>query len=339
MRGHFARDFFTGLTALGGVAGLVVMLALFGELRDVGQRFYTFTLRMDNAGGLSSTSRVTLNGVRVGTVSDLVNEQDPTRGVLATLRVKEGTRIPASFEVYIDKSLVGDAALDLVAMPGPAAEVNFVNPGDVIEREATGLFDTITETIREPLERLTKTADQIDRLAGTYTTVGDNLNDLLGPRTPADVEGGREPNLRSAVARVDTALAGANRWLGDERMREDFRAAAARAPSLIDSASATVDAWKQAAITIDNRIASAGAKVEAATDQAAATLRGIDDAAGEVHRLSRAINTGEGTLGQLARNPDLYNSMRDAAKRLERALTEFQLMVEKYKAEGIPLKL
>ncbi|MCC6676561.1 MAG: MCE family protein [Phycisphaerales bacterium] len=339
MKGKFARDFFTGLTALGGVAGLVVMLALFGELREVGQRFYAFTLRMDTAGGLSSTSHVTLNGVRVGTISELANDADPTRGVALTVRVKEGTRIPASFEVYIDKSLVGDATLDLIARAGAAPEVNFINPGDVVERRAKGLFDLLSASIREPLERFSKTADSIDQLAATYNSVGQNLNDLLGPRTPADVDAGQPPNLRSAVARVDSALDGANRWLGDEQMREDVRSAAARASALMDDATRTAEAWRQTAASVDERVASAGAKIEATADQAAATLRSIDEAAGEVRQLSRSINAGEGTLGQLARNPDLYNSMRDAAKRLERALTEFQLMIEKYKAEGIPLKL
>lgn len=339
MKGKFARDFFTGLTALGGIAGLVVMLALFGELRDVGQRFYTFTLHMDSAGGLSDTSRVTLNGVRIGTVSNLVNHEDPTRGVALTVRVKETARIPAGFEVYIDRSLVGDATLDLIAKAGPAPEVNFVNPGDVVERQATGLLDYLTESIREPLARLTTTAENIDELAATYTTVGEQLNDLMAPRTPADVDGGQPPNVRSAIARMDAALAGANRWLGDEQMREDVRAAAARAPGVIDNAARAVDEWRQAAASVQSEVAAAGADVDEAARQAAATLRSIDDAAGEIRRLAGAINAGEGTLGQLARNPDLYESVRDAARRLERALTEFQLMIEKYKAEGIPLKL
>lgn len=339
MKGKFARDFFTGLTALGGVAGLIVTLALFGELRDVGQRFYAFKLRMDTAGGLSSTSHVTLNGVRVGTISELVNNADPTRGVELTVRIKEGVRIPASFDVYIDKSLVGDSSLDLVAKAGAAPEVNFINPGDVVDREATGLFDVLSASIREPLERLTKTADSIDQLAATYDSVGRNINDMLGPRTPADVDAGQPPNLRSAVARVDAALAGANRWLGDEEMRQDVRSAAANAAGLMDDASKTVDAWRKTAESIDGHVASASGKVQQTTDQAAATLRTIDAAAAEFNQISRAINAGEGTLGQLARNPDLYNSVRDAAKRLERALAEFQLMIEKYKAEGIPLNL
>jgi hypothetical protein len=43
-------------------------------------------------------------------------------------------------------------------------------------------------------------------------------------------------------------------------------------------------------------------------------------------------------MAQLLNNPDLYNSMNDAAVRLERALTEAQLLIEKFKAEGVPVR-
>lgn len=339
MKRQFARDFFTGLTALGGVAGIIVMLAIFGELREVGQRYYTFHLKMPSAGGLTTTSRVTLNGVRIGTIVGIANAPDPTRGVELALRVREGVRIPESFEVYIDKTLVGDASLDLILKPGAAPEANFVDPGEVIERDATGLFDRISEAIREPLERMSRTADNIDQLAATYTQVGAQLNTLLEPRTPQQVEAGAAPNIRSAIARADAALAGANRWLGDERLRSGIIDVTDKASGVLAQASDTAGAWRRTAETLDRQAGDAGQKLGAVADQAAGTLRRIDDAAAEVAQLASAINEGQGTFGQLAQNPDLYNAVRDAAKRLERALAEFQLMVEKYKAEGIPLKL
>jgi hypothetical protein len=57
----------------------------------------------------------------------------------------------------------------------------------------------------------------------------------------------------------------------------------------------------------------------------------------DVRRLTRLASEGQGTVAQMLNNPDLYNSMTDAAQRLERALTEAQLLIEKYKAEGVPI--
>src|SRR5437773_1827533 len=85
------RDFLTGLTALIGLFGLILMLILFGEIADLGKKFYTFTVHVTNAGGLSGTSSVTLNGVKVGqvTFTDVV----PPPGVGARLRVKVRDRV------------------------------------------------------------------------------------------------------------------------------------------------------------------------------------------------------------------------------------------------------
>ena len=52
-----------------------------------------------------------------------------------------------------------------------------------------------------------------------------------------------------------------------------------------------------------------------------------------------SVNSGKGTLGQLVNNPDLYHSLNDAAKRLEKALGEVELLAQKIKAEGVKVGL
>jgi hypothetical protein len=67
-------------------------------------------------------------------------------------------------------------------------------------------------------------------------------------------------------------------------------------------------------------------------------LKSIEDAANDVRSISAAINRGEGTAGQLIKNPDLYNNLNSSAQRLEKALEEFRLLAEKYRKEGLPIK-
>ena len=49
--------------------------------------------------------------------------------------------------------------------------------------------------------------------------------------------------------------------------------------------------------------------------------------------MARKANAGEGSLGMMLNNPDLYNALTDAAVRLERTLVEIQLFIQKVKAE------
>jgi len=336
------RDFFTGVTALIGVGGLIVMLMMFGELTEVGQRHYTLVVHVDNASGLAATSPVTLNGVRIGQVQSAAVRPAPDAGAELVVRVKEAIKVPRSVRVSVDRSLVGDASLEFSMPPGtPAAAMNdLLVDGDVIEAPgATTLFARLEAMVAGPLERFSTTADSIDALARTYTGVGERLNDLLAPRTLAEVEAGAAPNVRTAVARADAALAGVSSLIGDGAVVADTKAVIARAGKVLGDASALAAAWSATASRVDEQVDRAGGTLDAVSAQALATLRRTEDAASGLALTLETARTGPGTVGQLMQNPDLYNSLRDAAQRLDRALTEFQLLVETYKTEGIPLKL
>src|SRR5437764_576753 len=97
------RDFVTGLTAIGSLAGLILMLMLFGELKF--DKNYTFQLHVNNAGGLSGTSAVTLNGVKVGKVS--ATKVSDRGGADLTVEVRQTVGIPKVSQISIEKSFVG----------------------------------------------------------------------------------------------------------------------------------------------------------------------------------------------------------------------------------------
>ncbi len=339
MNSPFGRDLLTGLVTLAGLAGLMVTLWLIGDVKEIFQRYYRFDLRLAAASGVTSSSPVTYNGVRIGKVDD--SRLDPgSRGfVLVTLAIRHGVEIPEDFTVYIDRSFVGQTTVQLETPAGVPGASTLVRPGVVYEREASSLYDLITGPLKEPMEKFTRAAESIDRLASTYADIGQEVREELAPRSPAEVDSGaKPPNIRSVIARMDGAAANLNRWLGDEPLRTDVRGLVAQAQEFFVKADATAEAWTQTGKTVDAEATRLAAKLDGAAGEAATALRRVSDASEQITALTAGINRGEGTLGQLARNPDLYVSMKDAADRLERALRELQLLVQKYKDEGIPLK-
>ena len=54
-----------------------------------------------------------------------------------------------------------------------------------------------------------------------------------------------------------------------------------------------------------------------------------------IGQLSTLASEGDGTVGLLLRNPDLYNSLADSAKRLEATLRKVELLLEKIREEGL----
>lgn len=340
-----SRDFLTGLVALAGLAGLASLLFIFGEVRNVFAQSYEFGFRVDQAGGLKPTSDVGLQGVRIGTIVSISNtSDDPDHGVDVRVKVQADAKIPRDFSLYLDKGFVGDAILDF-QIPADASmdPSNLVKQDEILPgtRRVDSLFRRVETALAAPLDKIGQAADRVAR-------IGERAEDFFEPRTLQDVEAGKRANLWSTVQRVDVALAGANRWLSDEEFRADAKEIASRAKTAIEEVQRTAAALKETAESVREtsetarvQIQTQGDKLGAATDQLTEamtqTLGKVDQTAGEIQRIAVGINNGEGTLGLLAKNPDMYNAIRDAAVRLDKALAELQLLIQKLKDEGIPL--
>ncbi len=336
------RDFLTGVTVLVGLLGLILMLMLFGEVADLGQKFYHFNVHVTNAGGLSGTSAITLNGVKVGQVESTAVLAPPAGGARIKVRIRDGVAIPKVAKISIEKSLVGDAGMEFtIPADAPATAMNdLIKAGDDFEGgEPTSTLGRLANSIEKPLSRFGSTADNIDKLEATYNTLGERLNEMLEPRTTAEVDAGKAPNVRSTIARADLALSNASKFLSDDQLVKDTKSVISKASDLMDQAHGLAETWKATAGNLDKQVSRVGDDLDTLAAQATGTLRTTDKAAGELATVLEKVSKGEGTAGQLVNNPDLYNSLRDASQRLDRALADFQLLIQKYKAEGIPLHL
>lgn len=334
----YTRDILTGLTAIAGLLGLATMLMLFGELRGLTEKTYTFNLRLDSARGLLSGGPVTLNGVRSGTIAEVRNAADPLRGVEVTVQIRHGVQIPESFEVHIDKGLIGDATLELTPIDNPALAGRFVKPDQVLERKAMTMMDDIAGQLADPLSAIRQTAKNLDTLTVTYDEVGKRVNALLEPRTTADVAAGSPPNVPSTLARIDSAVANADSWLGDAELQTDAKGLVKQASTVLADASDAVQQWRTTGQSIDQQVTKAGDRLADTSSRLNASLETIDETAREARQTMRTLNSGQGTLGMLLVNPDLYRSLQSAAERLERTLVEAQLLIEKYRKEGVPIQ-
>lgn len=340
-RHPFLREFLTGAMAILATFALFAMLWRIGDLRGVGVQMYEFTIRMTQSGGIADTTPVSINGFRIGRVKSIKPADPITQGVDVTVSVRGDIKIPRDFGVYLDKSFIGEASLDLTLPTNltPEQLARVVQPGDIItDKPVATLFSQIGDAVTQPLSRLEKTADSIDQLASTLDTTGKHLNDLLEPRTPAEQAAGKPPNLRTSLTRVERVLDSADLWLRDEQLLADIKSSADRLGKVLDEAAKAAATIERTAASIQKQSDDLGPKVTALTTDAAATLKKIDAASTDLAAIGQSIQRGEGTLGQLVRNPDLYRSLNDASQRLDKALQELQLLLEKYRTEGLPIK-
>jgi len=342
MNKSVVRDFFVGLTAIVGVAGLLIMLMLFGEFRKRLEKVYPIKLSMPTGAGVGSTSPVLFNGVRVGAITSLAVANPPTDGILATLKIEKGIQIPRDLTVYVEKGFVGDSVMSLAFAEGADPKA-FIPEDAFLPGRDTPPIRVVPRTLfgdlQRPLERLSTTAEKFEKFADTYTRVGESLQALLAPRKPGDVDDGKAPTVASILARVDTLLAGMNKWVADDSLYNSIKESSDKIGRLMTDAQAAAKSIDDAARSLDVKAERAVAAVETLGRDAKSTLSRLDGALTDVGAIAGKINRGEGTAGQLVNNPDLYRSLNSAADRLDKALTDLQLLLQKFKAEGIKVGL
>jgi phospholipid/cholesterol/gamma-HCH transport system substrate-binding protein len=342
MNKALVRDFFVGLTAIIGVAGLIFMLIFFGEFRKHFEPVYMVRIAMPDATGLGGTSPVLLNGVRVGAVTRLDVADPPTDGMIATLKILRGVRLPRDLSIYIEKGFVGDSAMAVTYADG--ADPNaFLSETAYAPGSSTAPIRVVPHSLftdlRKPLERFSTTADKIEKLADTYTKVGEDLRVLLRPATGGADSPDQPVTFARVLARADSTLAGMQKWLNDDELLASIKTSATKISAVVDDVKTAVQSFDQAARSINDKGERVTAAFESLSRDAAATLSRLDGALGDLGEVAAKVNRGEGTAGQLVNNPDLYRSLNSAADRLDKALRDLQLLLEKFKAEGIKVGL
>lgn len=374
----FLRDLLTGLVAIFALASLIGMLIFFGEVAPLTQRRYEFTLRVANAAGLDDTSPVMLNGVKVGQIrasrvtSGLATVTNgapgatqgalqgmgvqpipahagtaPGAGAELIVAVDKGVLIPRAAKISVDRAFVGGSTLEFTTTDlSPVQLSDAIREGETLDGGAPEtLLDNIRNLVEGPLQKLSQSADTIDALAVEWTKVGREVREMLEPRTQADVDAGKAPNLRTTLARLDAAVDGANAWLNDQGLRDRVRESVDNANKILTDAQGLIQTWKDTGAAVDataKQVTEQAAKLDQRagelTQAAKATLARLQSAADGLTATLDQVNQGQGTLGQLVTNPDLYRNLDDAARRLDATLEEARQLIEKFKAEGVRLK-
>lgn len=326
------RNFLIGITTLTALVGGVVLLMLFGELEAVFRPRYQLTINSTHAEGLRSGSTVELNGVPIGLVGTVAATGDPHYPVQIVAMINHAIRIPANVRAYANPAVLGGSAtLQLESAPSPAGQTALL-PADGTAKLDGEIRSQLMEQITTELDKRMKPL--LEGL-GEFQTLARNLNDLVEPVDPDDA--GESHNLRTAIvmlnqvlADVQEALSMAKSWLGDDQLRADARSAVANANVLIEQATQTLDQFSRLATRMEQ-------DADSVTTQLVPVLTNLGETLAMVRALTERATAGQGTVGQLLNNPDLYNSLNDAAIQLERTLQELQQLAEKMKAEGVDI--
>ncbi len=287
-------------------AGLIVVLGItalimgFSYLKSNSLLGKSTTLHAvyDHVGGLQSGTAVSLNGFSVGTIDDIAF-LDETGKLMVAFTITTDLPIPADSKVELyDTSVLGGKGLQIVlGTPGSAIAQNGDTLTSIVK---VGMTDRITE-LMEPLEAKVNSAIvETDLLMK-------NLNQLLDTDSQALLrETLNNFSETSASLKVITQNVSEN-LTANEKALGTILESTAELTSNLSSVSETLnDADLQGLIADLNTSVSATKEI----------LEGVKN--------------GEGSVGQIFTNQELYLSLQENLSQLEWLLQDLRLNPKRY---------
>lgn len=346
-----SRNIAVGLTTLAGLAGLIVLMLMFGYLPEFFESGYRVTIKMPTAGGVQPGNRVLYQGLDAGEIRSIKQAPGLASGVEIVALVLDNKKMPEGTIVQVSRPALGGSPTVEFVPPEKDDEELTPLPTDgsaVIHGEVTSAFSQLADSLKSAVNDLMgelKGDDgalaNIGKLAKTWDQLGQNLVELTNMQVTLDEvdDGQHDPTMETFLTRMDrtvkdlhTAVQGVNKYLEDEQLRENLTNTFDNANRISTDLAKWTGKLDKTTDNIDSSITELKSAYVNVADRLTVFLNNGNN-------LLESARDGNGTLGELLNNPQLYNNLDTAAKRLDAALKEAKLLIEKWKAEGVPIQL
>jgi len=320
-----------------------VLLMLFGYVPKLLETGYVVRVELEHAGGLSKGSVARLSGIRIGRITSIELTTAPKVGVMAVIMIDEGIRIPQDVQVKVAAPIFTGSSSLAFNIPAEAerepsigmlpTDGSVVLQGEVPELVSEfagalrtafeGSVESIKAELVEPLDQFDRIEENFNTLSQHWIEVGQRLEDLLEDRSLDEVDAKQvKGNLTTVLKRMDQRLAQMKDTLTEARQWIKH----------------TTDEVHDTAAEIKSTAGTTAQSVEQLTRRYVALADGLSKAIGDIQKLAFKASQGQGAVGKLLNDPVLYDSLNDSAERIGQAADEFRLLIEKWKAEGLPVQ-
>ena len=294
------RELKTGVVAIAVIAlfiwGYNYMKGL--NLFDAASKTY-FT-EYSNVEGLNTASVVTLNGLEVGKVIAVEFNKDPAKYGWLTVEFSVETDLEFSknstAKIY-SASLMGGKSLALV----PSNEGETAKSGDFFQGEIE---------------------------ADVITSVSENLKPLFA-------------KVENAVVSADSLLVGLNEIM-DSKTRANLKSSIAQLNATISNFNAVSKSLNEMVATNKVKIGNTLTNTELMTSNLAklsdslansnlgTTVKNLETTVNNLNSILANVESGEGTLGKLLKDDEMYNNLTSATKELDELLREMKLNPKRF---------
>lgn len=265
----------------------------------------------DNTSGLDAGRPVNINGARIGAVESIDFAPDLSGNLIVTFTITSDYPIPQNSMAVIAADVLGNSRVDIVL--GDSSEK--LNMGDTIP---TGVQPGLTEAVNEQLAPLKA---KTEKLLGSLDTALAVFQGFLNEDTRQNFTTSFE-NLSKSFENLESITRNVDGFVGQNRTR-------------FDSIVVHLNKLTRTLAANGSKLDTIFANVANITDSLAqsnlkATIDQLALATTSANEILQKVNDGEGSLGQLINNEELYENLIHASKSLDRLLLDLRYNPNRY---------
>ncbi|WP_339839865.1 MlaD family protein [uncultured Maribacter sp.] len=292
-----SRELKTGIIVIGGIL-LFIMGFSFLKSTPIFDNSKTFYAIYPNVGGLQSGTSVSINGFSVGKVND-IKFLDEQGNLLVTFTVGNDFKFSKNslVELY-DTGIIGGKGLQIKPV---FDATGIAQSGDTLQTETRPGITDLAQQKLTPLVRKFESA-----ISGADSVLV-NVNSVLDTNTKKE--------LKEVISGLNVLLSSLN------GSANSLNSILEGNKEKLDNSFNNLDVLTTNFAKLSDSINSAGI---------GRTLASLESTMASLNQVTQKIENGDGTLGLLMNDKELYANLNSSSKELELLLQDFRLNPKRY---------
>ncbi|MBI5373903.1 MAG: MCE family protein [Candidatus Schekmanbacteria bacterium] len=291
-----------GLFTIGALVILVWLSMQFGEISWLKPHGYMLTADLDSVAGLEKESPVKLAGVRVGRVEDLTIKDGKAA---VAMRIDDGVQIHKGSKVAVrSDSLLGQKYLEL----------SYGDPSQAMVSDGESLgHGTSPADIDALVDQLTNVAKGLDEVVAQnkegLNSMITNINDATKSLNRILVD--NETHINSAIANIDSFSGRLNNLVAknENSVTKAIKNFETLSTDLKEKAPEVIDQFSKVGKDLNGVISENRENLKE-------TIVKVKETSENLNSILTKVNKGEGTLGKLVNDTELYDTAKKSLKEL-----------------------
>ncbi len=295
--------------------------------KDLLSKTNYYYVKYDHVDQLRPSNSVYVNGFQVGTVFEITLDEDHLDSVVVTLDIQKDIQVPKNTIATIisDGPLGGKAVV--LQMEGPCC----AEDGAFLRGRTFGLLKSMI-----PPDEVDLYFELLKRGVGSLV---DTLTSSTDPDNPSDVSKSIE-ELKSTIHNLENITQSLSYILSQSSrdLRETFDHLSSITGNLAENNEQITKTMSNIEMIttqlkdadLGTSIANTTGKLEGTMEKMTSVMTKAEATVSEINQLLEGVNRGEGSLGLLAKNDELYVNLAKVSKNLDLFLQDFRLNPKRY---------